>query len=151
MTGIQPISFHHKDSRRQHYWLYKCFCGEEFITRKYSIGNKHTMSCGCLQQKSRQINMSLRRTHGLCNSPTWRSYTHAKNRCTNPRDIGWKLYGGRGILFCYGSIEELVYDIGLRPVGTTLDRINNNGNYEPGNCRWATAKQQARNRRKCHI
>jgi hypothetical protein len=71
-------------------------------------------------------------------------------RCTNPKNIGYKLYGGRGISVCqrWGAFENFLADMGERPPGTTIDRYpNNNGNYEPGNCRWATALQQRHNQR----
>lgn len=71
----------------------------------------------------------------------------AKQRCTNPRNKNFYLYGGRGIKFLFTSFEQFFYELGRCPKGRSLDRRNNNGNYEPGNVRWATFKQQAKNRR----
>jgi len=79
------------------------------------------------------------------------AYMNAKYRCTNPEAQGYVGYGGRGIEFLFSSFEQFFSELGSQPKGKTLDRIENNGNYEPGNVRWATPKQQAANRRKpCH-
>lgn len=82
-------------------------------------------------------------------SPTYRSWQGLKRRCESPNDPAYRDYGGRGIKVCerWASFENFLADMGERPQGTTLDRVDVNGNYEPANCRWATHRQQSRNRR----
>ena len=83
-------------------------------------------------------------------SPTYVSWRSLIQRCTNPNKINWKYYGGRGITICKRwreSFEAFLEDMGERPDFTSIDRIDNDGNYEPGNCRWATRKQQRANQR----
>jgi len=93
------------------------------------------------------------RTHGLTRkngkrTPEYQAYAGAKHRCTNPNNKEFPHYGGRGIRFRFTSFEQFFATLGPRPREMSLDRINNNGNYEPGNVRWASSSQQQRNRRK---
>lgn len=95
------------------------------------------------------------RTHGAtthtCKSPEYESWMAMKSRCLNPNATGYEAYGGRGITICDAwryDFEAFFADMGERPVGTSLDRIDNDRGYESGNCRWATAKEQAANRRR---
>lgn len=93
--------------------------------------------------------MTFAKTHGMTNSPTYWSWVEMKQRCLNPNDPSFARYGGRGIAICehwLNSFENFLADMGPRPDGCTLDRIEVNGNYGPSNAKWATPKQQARNR-----
>jgi hypothetical protein len=104
------------------------------------------MQNGHVQAKSKRNT-----THGLTDTPEHRSWAHMKNRCTNPNNDAWKHYGGRGIRVCDSwleSFEQFLADMGERPNGTSLDRIDVDGHYEPGNCRWATAVEQNNNQRR---
>lgn len=86
--------------------------------------------------------------HGLSKTSAWRSWNAMLTRCTNVNAPNYYAYGGRGIKVCkrWASFLNFIADMGSRPEGTSLDRVNNNGDYEPNNCRWATEIQQQRNR-----
>lgn len=93
---------------------------------------------------------ALRTTHGQTDSPEYRVWCHIKGRCLNANDQDYPDYGGRGIAICdrWLTFENFLLDVGRRPPGTSIDRINNDGNYEPGNCRWVTQRDQLRNMRR---
>ncbi len=133
-------------------WLCKCDCGKHKVIRARCLVEKMTRSCGCLQNEDRR----LLRKGPATQSPTYRSWRAMLARCTNPNMKDAKNYVGRGIVVCdrwtmgENGIHPFycfVEDMGERPFGRTLDRKNNNENYNPDNCRWATRKQQGRNKR----
>jgi hypothetical protein len=80
-------------------------------------------------------------------APEYKAYFQARDRCINPKSPNYKNYGGRGIKFLFTSFEQFFAEVGRRPKGKSIDRINNEGNYEPGNVKWSTRRQQALNRR----
>lgn len=137
-----------KSTQKAHYGLYKCYCGNIFKSQMRGVKQGTTKSCGCYQievLKSNSIKHGLKfhRLYG-----TWKSMKH---RCLNKKSTSFNRYGGRGILICerWLNIENFIED--MYPTfkeGLTLDRINNDGNYELSNCRWATRKVQIRNTKK---
>jgi hypothetical protein len=137
-------------------WRCRCDCGGEKTTTTRCLTGGGTQSCGCLQRE-RAAEAGRRRvkhghTHDASVSAEYRAWQAMRQRCNNPHGRQWRYCGGRGIKVCkrwQHSFENFIADVGLRPsLKHSLDRINNDGNYEPGNVRWTTRLVQRHNCRK---
>lgn len=126
---------------RQACWVCQCDCGEQVTVAGASLRKGLTQSCGCLFAETWT-------RHGMAHTREYNSWSAMRHRCMTPTANSYDRYGGRGIQVCdewKDSFEQFYRDMGPRPEGTTLDRINNDGHYQPSNCRWATYAEQRQN------
>ena len=144
---LTVVKYAETNKHRQAMWLCSCECGGRVVTSGISLRQGLTRSCGCLHtEASRKPN---RRTHGHAapdsrRTRTYNIWNNMKQRCCNPTASSYINYGGRGIRVCerwVSSYENFLADMGECPPTYEIDRIDNDGNYEPTNCRWVTKKQ----------
>ena len=131
-----------KENNKHYSWNCRCICGNLTIVRGSHLIAGKIKSCGCYRDE-------LRIKHNMCNTPTYNSWDCMIQRCLNPNNTNYDNYGGKGVSICerWFNFKHFLEDMGERPLGKSIDRINPQGNYELSNCRWATDFQQNQNQR----
>lgn len=145
---VVALAGHTDKSPHRSLWLCRCECGNERVLNSATLSDGASNSCGCLQKEAVS---RANTTHGGSYSRLYKQWTSMKGRCQNPNDKQYSLYGGRGIFVCQewiDSFDVFAKYVGEKPKGKSLDRIDNNDGYRPGNVRWATSSQQLANTRR---
>ena len=147
---LDVISEAGRDAAGNMAWLCRCSCGNEKVMSSNNIRSGASMSCGCFRLE--QLRKKVTR-HGMRHTKIYNIWLCMIQRCTNPLNTGYDNYGGRGIQVCdrWRDFRLFYADMGEPLEGMQIDRIDVNGNYEPGNCRWINKKGQARNKRTTRI
>lgn len=148
LVAIEQVALRHGEGWL---WAFACDCGARVVLPGARVRFGNTSSCGCLHRE--QV-AAQARTHGLSHRPEHNAWITMRRRCEDPKVIGYMNYGGRGISVCerWQVFANFIADMGLRPgVGYSVDRIDNDRGYEPGNCRWATRREQGYNKRTSRV
>lgn len=148
MTGqifwrLKVLEFHSNSKRGAKKWLCQCECGNTVIAERTNLVKGSQRSCGCLRAENNVV-------HNMSKTPVYTNWSNLKARCGRPSHKDYKHYGGRGIELCdrWQKFENFLEDMGMPPSRKhSVERISNEGNYEPGNCRWATHIEQSNNKR----
>lgn len=148
---LTVVGFERKNRYGISIWRCQCDCGNKSIVASSDLRSGNTQSCGCLQ---RELIAERSRKHGLCYNPRYTTWSRMKSRCLNPNFASYPSHGGRGIRVCqewidsFETFNNYVKTLpGYDNPELSLDRLDNNGHYEPGNVRWATKSEQQRNKR----
>lgn len=126
----------------------RCTCGAVVTPQRGALRNGRAKSCGCLRKEALAV---AGITHGKTQSPEYRVFLGMRDRCENPNNPAFHNYGGRGIRVLFACFEDFLAEVGPRPSGAWIDRIDNDGHYAPGNCRWAAPKENQKNKRTSRI
>lgn len=144
---LTVLSFAGFDRNRHSLWECLCICGKKTVVTSCNLVSGEVRSCGCGEAESRHLSATHGHTRGKKSTPEYRSWLAMRTRCENSNRNTWNRYGGRGIKVCeqWAAFEVFLKDMGPRPKGTSLERIDNDGDYEQNNCRWATQIEQTAN------
>jgi hypothetical protein len=146
LVAVAPTE--RRGRNRSKIWLAVCDCGEKTEASADNLRTGHTVSCGCyMRERASASNVIHGGSHRGRHTTEYKTWSSMRGRCADPQD---KNYGGRGIAVCerWGSYENFLADMGPRPDGHSIERVDVNGNYEPSNCIWLPMAEQSKNRRR---